>query len=130
MGRIKHKIVAELMDIANRFMNGKDAYHNKRTQSPEDDRGNRYSNQRQRSRNYDNYGSHSQVAAGYKERTTKETTAGTQDIATMTEKTQAAIGNFSQEDQGNTTRHQMTCSTGHAICTMHTSSAREYHRTR
>jgi hypothetical protein len=29
--------------------------------------GNRYSNWRQRSRNYDNYGSHSQVAVGYKE---------------------------------------------------------------
>jgi hypothetical protein len=41
--------------------------HNKRTRSPEDDRGNRYSGQRRRSRNYDNYGSHSQVAAGYKD---------------------------------------------------------------
>jgi hypothetical protein len=62
MGRIKPKTVAELMDIANRI-NG----HNKRTRSPEDDRGNRYSNQRRRSHNYDNYGSHSQVAAGYRE---------------------------------------------------------------
>jgi hypothetical protein len=35
--------------------------------SPEDDRGNRYGSQRRRSRNYDNYGSHSQVAAGYKD---------------------------------------------------------------
>jgi hypothetical protein len=31
------------------------------------DRGNRYGGQRRRSRNYDNYGSHSQVAAGYKD---------------------------------------------------------------
>jgi hypothetical protein len=36
-------------------------------QSLEDDSGNRYSNQRRRSCNYDNYGSHSQVAVGYKE---------------------------------------------------------------
>jgi hypothetical protein len=69
MGRIKLKTVAELMDIANRFVDGEDAYHNKRTRSPEDDRGNMYSNQRRKSRNYDNYGSHSQVAAGYKENT-------------------------------------------------------------
>jgi hypothetical protein len=68
MGRIKpKKIVLKLMDIANRFTGGKDACNNKRTRSPKDDRGNRYSNQRQKSRNYDNYGSHSQVAVGYKE---------------------------------------------------------------
>jgi hypothetical protein len=66
MGRIKPKIVAELMDVANRFADGEDAYQNKRTRSLEDDRLNRYNNQRRRSRNYDNYGSHSQVAAGYK----------------------------------------------------------------
>jgi hypothetical protein len=67
MGRIKPKTVSDLMDIANRFADGEDACNNKRTQSPEDDRGNRYGRQRRRSRNYDNYGSHSQVAAGYKD---------------------------------------------------------------
>jgi hypothetical protein len=67
MGRIKPRTVSELMDIANRFADGKDACNNKRTRSPENDRGNRYNNQRIRSRNYDNYGSHSQVAAGYKD---------------------------------------------------------------
>jgi hypothetical protein len=67
MGRIKLKTVAELMDVANRFVDGEDAYQNKRTRSLEDDRSNRYSNQRWRSCNYDNYGSHNQVAAGYKE---------------------------------------------------------------
>jgi hypothetical protein len=67
MGRIKPKTVEKLMDIANRFTDGEDACHNKRMRSPEDDRRNRYNNQRQRSRNYDNYGSHSQVAGGYKE---------------------------------------------------------------
>jgi hypothetical protein len=55
------------MDIANRFADGEDACTNKQTRSPEDDRGNRYSGQRRRSHNYDNYGSHSQVAAGYKD---------------------------------------------------------------
>jgi hypothetical protein len=69
MGRIKPKTVAELMDIANRFADGEDACNNKRTRSPEDERGNRYGNQRRKSRNYDNYGSHSQVAAGYKQNT-------------------------------------------------------------
>jgi hypothetical protein len=66
MGRIKPKTVAELMDIANIFADGEDDCHNKRTRSPEDDRGNRYSNKRRRSRNYDNYSSHGQVAAGYR----------------------------------------------------------------
>jgi hypothetical protein len=67
MGRIKPKTVSDLMDIANIFADGEDACNNKRTRSPEDDRGNRYGGQRRRSRNYDNYGSHSQVAAGYKD---------------------------------------------------------------
>jgi hypothetical protein len=60
-------IVSNLMDIANRIADGKDACNNKQTQLPEDDRGNRYDGQRRRSRNYDNYGSHSQVATGYKD---------------------------------------------------------------
>jgi hypothetical protein len=67
MGRIKPKIVPDLMDIANRFADGEDACNNKQTRSPEDDRGNRYGGQRRRSRNYDNYGSHSQVATRYKD---------------------------------------------------------------
>jgi hypothetical protein len=67
MGRIKPKIVSDLMDIVNKFADGEDACDNKRTRSPEYDRGNRYGGQRRRSRNYDNYGSHSQVAVGYKD---------------------------------------------------------------
>jgi hypothetical protein len=67
MGWIKPKTVTKLMYIANRFADGEDVCHNKRTRSPEDDRGNKYSNQRQRSHNYDNYDSHSQVATIYKE---------------------------------------------------------------
>jgi hypothetical protein len=57
------------MDVENRFTDGEDAYNNKRTRSPEDDRGNRVSSQRRRSCNYNNYGFHSQVAAGYKDNT-------------------------------------------------------------
>jgi hypothetical protein len=67
MGRIKPRTVSELLDIANRFTDGEDACNNKRTQSLEDDRGNKCGSQRRRSRNYDNYGSHSQVAASYKD---------------------------------------------------------------
>jgi hypothetical protein len=67
MGRIKPKTVSDLMDVANRFADGEYACNNKCTRSPEDDRGNRYGGQRRRSRNYDNYGSHSQVATGYKD---------------------------------------------------------------
>jgi hypothetical protein len=44
MGRTKLKTVSELMDVANRFADGEDAYNNKRTRSPQDDRSNRYSN--------------------------------------------------------------------------------------
>jgi hypothetical protein len=47
------------MDVANRFVDGEDSYHNKRARSPEDDRYPRPHNQRRRSRNYDN---HNQVA--------------------------------------------------------------------
>jgi hypothetical protein len=67
MGRTKPKTASELMDIANKFADGEDAYHNKRTRSPEDDRPLWYSNQRCRSHNHDNYNSHNQVVVGYKE---------------------------------------------------------------
>jgi hypothetical protein len=67
MGRIKPRTVSDLMDVANKFADGEDACNNNRTRSPEDDRRNRYGNQRRRSRNYDNCSSHSQVTAGYKD---------------------------------------------------------------
>jgi hypothetical protein len=67
MERIKPRTVSELMDIEKRFADGEDACNNKWTWSPEDDRVNRYNNQRRRSRNYDNYGPHSQVVTGYKD---------------------------------------------------------------
>jgi hypothetical protein len=66
MGIIRPKKVSELMDIANKFVDGKDTYNNKRTRSPEDDRSHRYSNQKCMPHNYESYSSHNQVAAGYR----------------------------------------------------------------
>jgi hypothetical protein len=65
MGHIKPKKVSELMDIANKFTDGKDTYHNNRTRSPEDDRSHRYNNQRHSPRDFENYDSHNQIAVGY-----------------------------------------------------------------
>jgi hypothetical protein len=65
MGRTKPRTVSELMDIANRFTNGEDAYHNKRARSPKDDRPHRYNSQMHGSRNYDN---HNQMVIGFKGR--------------------------------------------------------------
>jgi hypothetical protein len=66
MGRMKPRTVSELVDIANKFADGEDAYHNKRARSPEDDRPHRYNSQRRRPHSYDNHNSHNQVAARYK----------------------------------------------------------------
>jgi hypothetical protein len=63
MGRIKPKTVVELMGMANKFADGEDTYHNKRSRSTEDDRSLRYSNKQRRFCNHGNYSSHSQVAA-------------------------------------------------------------------
>jgi hypothetical protein len=65
LGRIRPKTVSELMEVANRFAYGEDAYDNKRARSPEHDRSSRYNNQRRRSHNEDNRISHIQVSAGY-----------------------------------------------------------------
>jgi hypothetical protein len=108
MDRIKPKIVSDLMDIANRFADGKDACNNKRTRSPEDDRGNRYSGQRRRSHNYDNYGSHSQVAVGYKYNN-YQGDERSQDTTATTEKTSAIAKGSNQGDLENTIRRQMIC---------------------
>jgi uncharacterized protein YPO0396 len=53
IGRIKPREVSELMEIANRFADGKDAYNNKRGHSSEVDKSSR---QRRRYRNSDNHG--------------------------------------------------------------------------
>jgi hypothetical protein len=67
MGRLKPKKVSELMDIANRFADDENTYHNKRTRSLEDDRSPRYNNQWHRPQNFENYGSHNLVAVGYRD---------------------------------------------------------------
>jgi hypothetical protein len=66
MGRTKPRTLSELMDVANKFADGEDAYHNKRARSPDDDRPHGYNSQRRRPQNYDNHNSHNQVAAGYR----------------------------------------------------------------
>jgi hypothetical protein len=65
IGRARPEIVSELMETANRFADGKDAYNNKRGRSSEVDRTSR---QRRRYRKGDNYGRKNQIAVGYDER--------------------------------------------------------------
>jgi hypothetical protein len=65
IGRARPKTVSELMEIANRFADGEDAYNNKRGRSPKVDRA---SKQRRRYRNDDNHERRNQIAAGYNER--------------------------------------------------------------
>jgi hypothetical protein len=52
IGRTRPRTVSELMEVANRFTNGEDAYNNKRGRSPEVDGASR---QRRRYRNGDNH---------------------------------------------------------------------------
>jgi uncharacterized protein YPO0396 len=65
IGRTRPRTVSELMEVANRFADGEDAYNNKRGRSPEVDRASR---QRRRYRNGDNHARRNQVAAGYERR--------------------------------------------------------------
>jgi hypothetical protein len=65
LGRTKPKTVSKLMEVANRFTNGEDAYNNKRRRSPEVDRASR---QRRRYRNEDSRARQNQIAAGYERR--------------------------------------------------------------
>jgi hypothetical protein len=65
LGRTKPTTVSELMEVANRFTDGEDAYNNKRALSPEVDRASR---QRRRSRNEDSRTRQNQIAAGYERR--------------------------------------------------------------
>jgi hypothetical protein len=53
------------MEVANRFVDGEDAYNNKRGRSPEVDRA---SKQRRRYRNGDSHARRNQIAAGYDRR--------------------------------------------------------------
>jgi hypothetical protein len=65
LGRTRLKIASELMEVANRFTDGEDAYNNKRARSPEVDRASR---QRHRSRIEDSCIRWNHIAAGYKRR--------------------------------------------------------------
>jgi hypothetical protein len=65
LGRTRPKTVSELMEIANKFTDGEDAYNNKMARSPEVDRASR---QRRRSRNEDSRTRRNQIAAGYERR--------------------------------------------------------------
>jgi hypothetical protein len=65
IGRTKPRTVSELMEVANRFADGEDAYNNKRGRPPEVDRASR---QRQRYRNRDGHARRNQIAAGYERR--------------------------------------------------------------
>jgi hypothetical protein len=65
VGKTKPRTVSELMEVANRFADGEDAYNNKRGRSPEVDRASR---QRRRYRNGDNRARRNQIAAGYERR--------------------------------------------------------------
>jgi hypothetical protein len=62
VGRTKPRTVLELIEVANRFSDGEDAYNNKRGHSPEVDRTSR---QRRRYLNGDNHGRRNQIAVGY-----------------------------------------------------------------
>jgi hypothetical protein len=63
--RTKPRTVLELMEVANRFADGEDAYNNKRGRSPEVDRASR---QRRRYHNEDSHTRRNQVAPGYERR--------------------------------------------------------------
>jgi hypothetical protein len=65
IGRTKPRIVSKLMEVANRFADGEDAYNNKRGRSPEVDRA---SKRRRRYRNGDSHARRNQIAAGYERR--------------------------------------------------------------
>jgi hypothetical protein len=129
MGQIKPKTVVELMDVVNRFADGEDAYQNKRTRSPEDDRSNRYNNQRRQSRNYDNYGSHSQIATSYKDNNYQSNDRRNSGIAMITEMTWAATGISRQVVQEITTNCQMICSMDRATCIIRMSMVKDYQGT-
>jgi hypothetical protein len=68
IGRTKPRTVSKLMEEANRFADGEDAYNNKRGRSPEVDRASR---QRRRYRNRDSHARQNQISAGYERRDEK-----------------------------------------------------------
>jgi hypothetical protein len=65
VGRRKPRTVSELMEVANRFVDGENTYNNKRGRSREVDRASR---QRRRYRNGDSLARQNQIATGYDRR--------------------------------------------------------------
>jgi hypothetical protein len=65
VGITRPRTVSELMEVANRFADGEDAYNHKRGCSPEVDRASR---KRQRYHNGDNHARQNQIAAEYERR--------------------------------------------------------------
>jgi hypothetical protein len=65
IGRTGPRTLPELMEVANRFADGEDAYNNKRGRSPEFDRASR---QRQKYRNGDSHARRNQIVTGYERR--------------------------------------------------------------
>jgi hypothetical protein len=65
IGGTKPRTMSKLMEVANRFADGEDAYNNKRGHSLEVDRASR---QRRRYRNRDSHARRNQIAAGYERR--------------------------------------------------------------
>jgi hypothetical protein len=95
-GRTKPRMVSELMEVANRFADGEDAYNNKRGRLPEVDRA---SKQRRRYRNGEGHARRNQIARDMTEGTRKD----------------MKIGNFRQEiieeqkNQNTPARQRRTC---------------------
>jgi hypothetical protein len=106
LGRTRPRIVSELMEVANRFADGEDAYNNKRACSPEVDRASR---QRRRSRIEDSHTRQNQIAADMKEGMRKATEAGSS-------KTEAVM---KKKSQSTPAHWQKTCSMDPAVSTMH-----------
>jgi hypothetical protein len=65
VGRTKPMRVSELLEVANRFADGEDAYNNKWGRSPEVDRASR---RRRRYRNEDSHAMRNRIAVGYERR--------------------------------------------------------------
>jgi hypothetical protein len=65
VGRTKPRTVSELMEVANRFADGEDAYNNKRGRSPEVETASR---RRRRYHNEDSHARRNQIATRYERR--------------------------------------------------------------
>jgi hypothetical protein len=107
IGRTRPRTVSGLIEVANRFADGEDAYHNKRGHSLEVDRASR---QRQRYRNGDSHARRNQIAAGYERR----------DEEGYKNKEFQARGNHGVEKSKYSGHRQRICSTDLVKSTTHT----------